>query len=57
LLPDTKDDHILELAVSSKSKYVITYNLKDFIGSSKFGIEVVTPGKFIEIIGEGKWVN
>lgn len=51
-LKDPKDDHILELAIESQSRYIITYNKRDFKGVDKFGIEVLTPKEFLEIIGE-----
>lgn len=47
-----KDDHVLELAIESQSKYIITYNKRDFKGVDKFGIEVLTPKEFLEIIEE-----
>lgn len=47
-----KDDHVLELAIESQSKYIITYNKRDFKGVDKFGIEVLTPKEFLEIIGK-----
>ena len=47
-LKDQKDDLVLEVAVESKSEYIITFNKKDFIGSDKFGIKIVTPQEFIE---------
>jgi len=50
-LGDPKDDMILELAVASESRYIITHNLKDFRGIEEhFGITPVTPGKFLNII-------
>ncbi len=48
ILKDPYDDHILELAVSSNSHYIITFNKKDFIEAKKFGIEVITPDHFIQ---------
>ena len=51
-LKDPKDDMVLELAVAAQSKYIVTYNLKDFANIQKFGIEAVTPGKFLKIIRE-----
>lgn len=50
-LKDPKDDMILELAVESNSKFIITYNVKDFKGIEEFGIRAITPKEFIEIIG------
>ncbi len=53
-LKDPKDDMILELAVVSNSDYIITYNLKDFNGINKFGIEAITPQKFLNILEANK---
>ena len=47
-LKDPKDDMVLELAVASKCHYIVTYNLKDFSNIEKFGIEAVTPKKFLK---------
>ena len=49
-LTDSKDDHILEVAVASKTKIIVTHNLKDFKGVEKFGIKAITPGNFLEVI-------
>ena len=51
-LNDPSDDMILELAVASKSKYIITYNLKDFKNIESFGVEAIRPIRFIEILEE-----
>ncbi|MBM3145179.1 MAG: putative toxin-antitoxin system toxin component, PIN family [Chloroflexi bacterium] len=53
-LPDADDEMILELAVSAKCEYIVTHNIKDFKGTDKFGIKAVTPGEFLQIIGEVK---
>ena len=47
ILKDPKDDLVLELAVKSQSKYIITFNKKDFKGCEKFGILAVTPYEFL----------
>lgn len=49
-LRDAKDDHVLEVAVASKTKTIVTHNLKDFNGVEKFGIKAITPGNFLEAI-------
>ena len=49
-LKDPKDDHVLEVAVASKTKMIVTHNLKDFKGVEKFGIKAIPPGKFLEVI-------
>ena len=46
-LRDPKDDLVLEVAVESKSKYIITFNKRDFKGIEKFGIKVATPKEFM----------
>ncbi len=50
ILSDPKDDHILELAVSSNAKTVVTHNIKDFKNSNKFGIRAITPKSLLEKI-------
>jgi len=49
-LPDPKDDHILELAVASETKTIVTHNIKDFRGINKFGVRAITPRKLLEEI-------
>ena len=52
-LKDRKDDMILELAVTSQSNMIITYNKKDFKNTEKyFGIRLLTPKEFLFEIGE-----
>jgi len=49
-LKDPKDDYVLEVAVASKTKIIVTHNLKDFKGVEKFGIQAITPGNYLEVI-------
>ncbi|HOA08544.1 MAG TPA: putative toxin-antitoxin system toxin component, PIN family [Spirochaetota bacterium] len=51
-LKDPYDDHILELAVAASADFIITFNIKDFDGTEKFGIRVIEPDEFLNIIGE-----
>lgn len=51
-LRDPKDDMILELALNSRSDYIVTYNKKDFKGVEIFGVDVLTRKEFLEKIGE-----
>jgi len=51
-LRDQKDDLVLEVAVASNSKYIVTYNASDFIGIKKFGIELITPKELLILMGE-----
>jgi len=45
-LPDPKDDHLLELAIASGTKLIVTHNTKDFKGGEEFGIRSITPKKY-----------
>ncbi|CAK8716269.1 putative toxin-antitoxin system toxin component, PIN family [Candidatus Electrothrix laxa] len=47
-LKDPKDDHVLEVAVASKTKIIVTHNIKDFKGVHKFGVTALRPGKLLE---------
>lgn len=53
-LKDAKDDFVLELAIESGSKYIITYNIKDFAGIDQFGLKAITPKAFLMLLGEEK---
>jgi putative PIN family toxin of toxin-antitoxin system len=47
-LPDAKDDMVLELAVASNVKTIVTHNLKDFTGVEKFGVAAIPPKSLLE---------
>ena len=49
-LPDPGDDFILELAVESDCKFIVTFNPRDFAGAESFGIRVVSPGEFLRFL-------
>jgi putative PIN family toxin of toxin-antitoxin system len=49
-LRDPKDDHILELAVASRTRWIVTHNLKDFQGSQKFGVQAIPPKQLLEML-------
>lgn len=50
-LKDPKDDLVLEVAVEAGCDFIISYNQRDFAGSGRFGIEVLTPKQFLTMIG------
>jgi putative PIN family toxin of toxin-antitoxin system len=52
ILHDPDDEMILELAVSAQCGYIVTYNKKDFAGCDRFGIQLLTPKEFLQMIGE-----
>ena len=47
-LPDKDDEAFLEIALSSKVKYLITGNTKHFPKGEYNNIRIVSPGVFIE---------
>lgn len=55
-LRDPNDDLVLELAVSAGCDAVVTHNIRDFAGSAKVGVRVITPGEFLHEIRGHKWV-
>ncbi len=50
ILPDPKDDMVLEVAVASRATHIVTFNHKDLKAASQFGINVLPPSKFIKLI-------
>lgn len=47
-LKDPKDDLVLEAAFAAQSRYLVTFNVRDFQGVEEaFGIKVVTPKAFL----------
>jgi len=52
-LRDPDDERILEVAVQCRAT-IITHNKKDFIGSEKFGVVVVTPAEFLKMLRESQ---
>jgi len=50
-LRDPNDDMLLELAVAAACRFVITFNVRDFKGADRFGIEAITPREFLARIG------
>ena len=51
-LKDPKDDMVLELAVESGCEYIVTFNVRDFVGANQFGVRVIQPRELLQIIGE-----
>jgi len=50
-LKDPKDDFVLEAGLSSGSKFIVTYNERDFIGVERLGISVISPKMLLKKIG------
>jgi len=53
-LTDVNDELVLELAVAARCEYIVTHNVSDFKGITKFGIQAITPKEFLQTIHEVK---
>jgi putative PIN family toxin of toxin-antitoxin system len=49
-LRDPKDDFIIELAVASRAEFIVTHNIRDFAGATEYGIRVLRPSEFLELV-------
>jgi putative PIN family toxin of toxin-antitoxin system len=49
---DPNDDFLIDLAVESQSDFIISYNQKDLKAIKSFGISILTPKQFLQLIGE-----
>src|SRR6266508_4658082 len=50
-LRDPNDDMVLELAVAAECAAVVTYNVRDFRGADRFGVELWTPIELLKRTG------
>ncbi|MEW6364051.1 MAG: putative toxin-antitoxin system toxin component, PIN family [Acidobacteriota bacterium] len=50
-LSDPRDDMVLELAVTGKCDFIVTFNKSDFEGVERFGLNALTPKEFLQKIG------
>ncbi len=53
-LRDADDEFVLELAIAANADYIVTYNLRDFVGAETFGIKIIMPKEFLQILGDIK---
>ncbi len=44
------DDMVLECAVASGSRYLVTHNVRDFARITSLGISPVTPAEFLDML-------
>lgn len=51
-LPDSKDDMVLELAVAAGCEAIITHNQRDFVDTHRFGVRIVAPRDFLDLLEE-----
>ena len=50
-LRDPGDDMVLEAAVAGQCTYVVSFNVRDFVGAERFGIRALPPAEFLKILG------
>lgn len=50
ILPDPKDDMLLEVAIASSATHIVTFNDKDLRLAARFGITVLSPAAFIRLL-------
>jgi putative PIN family toxin of toxin-antitoxin system len=51
-LRDPNDDMVLEVAVEAQCSYIVTFNLRDFVGIEQFGLQAIMPGQFLALLGD-----
>ena len=49
-LHDACDDMVLECAVSSGSRYIVTHNIKDFRRATQLNVQAISPGDFLRLL-------
>ena len=50
-LRDADDEFVLEAAIAGQCRYIVTFNVRDFVGVRRFGIEPITPAEFLKRLG------
>jgi putative PIN family toxin of toxin-antitoxin system len=49
-LRDPDDDLVLEIAVEASCDFIVTHNVRDFTGAEQFGIRVIRPQEFLNVV-------
>jgi putative PIN family toxin of toxin-antitoxin system len=49
-LRDPDDDMVLECAVASGSRFIVTHNIKDFRRVEELKVQAITPGDFLRFL-------
>ena len=52
-LTDPRDEFILELAVAANCNGIVTHNVRDFAGASRFAVQIMKPGDFLAVLEAG----
>lgn len=46
------DDFVLELAVAAEARYIVTHNVRHFVGVEAFGVGIITPAQMLFKLNE-----
>jgi putative PIN family toxin of toxin-antitoxin system len=49
-LTDPDDDMILELAFAADCDFIVTHNVRDFVGCEQMGVKAITPRDFLKLM-------
>jgi putative PIN family toxin of toxin-antitoxin system len=49
-LKDPDDDMVLECAVAAGCEYIVTHNVRDFVGIESLGVQAIRPADFLALI-------
>ena len=49
-LHDPDDDMVLECAVASGSRFIVTHNVKDFRRAKSLNVQAITPAAFLNLL-------
>ena len=52
LAKDKDDDFLIDLALKCQAQFIISYNDKDLRPIEKFGVSIITPKQFLQLLGE-----
>lgn len=50
LLPDAKDDMVLEAAAGAGCRRIVTFNVRHFALAAGLGVAAVTPAEFLDLL-------
>jgi len=49
-LSDPDDDFVLELAIAAGARYIVTHNMRNFVGVDSFGVTALRPAEFLKLL-------
>lgn len=49
-LSDPDDDFVLELAIAAGARYIVTHNVRNFVGVESLGVKALRPREFLKLL-------